>query len=185
MASQSRSIRIMAVSGSLRQVSSNTSLLEAAIGLSPPNVEIVLYRGLSSLPHFNPDLEPIEPPTVTDLRQQLSRADGLIISTPEYAHGIPGVLKNALDWLVSGSEFVGMPIALFNASPRAGHAQASLTEIVTTMAGKVVPAGSITVPLLGKNLNAADIIADGTIAAEIQAAISAFVVEIDRLRSSS
>ncbi len=59
------------------------------------------YR-LGDLPHFNPDLEPIEPPSVTDLRSQIAWSDGLIISSPEYAHGIPGVIKNALDWLVSG-----------------------------------------------------------------------------------
>lgn len=123
------------ISGSLRQVSSNTALLHAAIALSPANVEIKLYGGLGDLPHFNPDLELIAPSLVTDLRAQVKWSDGLVISSPKYAHGVPGLLKNALDWLVSGEEFVGKPIALFNASPRAIHAQASLTEIVTTMTG--------------------------------------------------
>ncbi|MDF5726788.1 MAG: NAD(P)H-dependent oxidoreductase, partial [Rhizonema sp. PD38] len=84
---------------------------------------------------------------------------GLVISSPEYAHGIPGVLKNALDWLVSGEEFIGKPIALFNASPRAIYATASLTEIVTTMAGRIVPEACLTISLLGKNLDAAGIFA--------------------------
>jgi NAD(P)H-dependent FMN reductase len=176
-------IRILAISGSLRQVSSNTALLEAAIALSPQNVEIKLYRGLADLPHFNPDLESTEPPAVTDFRQQLSGSDGLLISSPEYAHGVPGVLKNALDWLVSGEEFVGKPIALFNASPRAIHAQASLTEIVTTMAGRIVPEASITVPLLGRNLDAAGIIADTEISSQVQAAIGAFAIAIEQFRS--
>jgi chromate reductase, NAD(P)H dehydrogenase (quinone) len=129
--SSSQPIRILAISGSLRQVSSNTNLLDTAISLSPANVEIKLYRGLGDLPHFNPDLEPYIPPAVTDLKQQMVWCDGLLISSPEYAHGVPGVLKNALDWLVSGFEFIDKPIALFNASPRATHAQAALTEIVT------------------------------------------------------
>jgi chromate reductase, NAD(P)H dehydrogenase (quinone) len=174
-----QTIHILAISGSLREVSSNTALLQAAIALSPKNVEMRLYRGLGDLPHFNPDLEPMEPPAVTDLRRQLRWSDGLIISCPEYAHGVPGVLKNALDWLVSGEEFVGKPIALFNASSRAIHAQASLTEIVTTMAGQIVPEASITVSLLGKNLDAAGIIADSEMSSEVQAAIVAFSTAIE------
>ncbi len=175
---KSRTIRILAISGSLRESSSNTALLEAAIALSPKNVEIKLYKGLGNLPHFNPDLEPSEPPSVTDLRQHLSWSDGLIISSPEYAHGVPGVLKNALDWLVSGEEFVGKPIALFNASSRATHAQASLTEIVTTMAGQIVPEASLTVSLLGKKLDAASIVADPKISDMVKAAASRFAIAI-------
>jgi NAD(P)H-dependent FMN reductase len=183
--SKSQTIRILAISGSLRKVSSNTALLQAAIALSPENVEMKLYRGLSDLPHFNPDLEPTEPPSVTDLRRQLRWSDGLLISNPEYAHGIPGVLKNALDWLVSGEEFVGKPIALFNASPRAIHAQASLTEIVTTMAGRIVPEASITVSLLGKNLDAAGIVADSEVSSEVQTAIVALATAIEQFRSKA
>lgn len=173
-------IRILAISGSLRKVSSNTALLQAAIALSSANVEIKLYGGLDVLPHFNPDLEPIEPPSVSDLRKQLAWSDGLVISSPEYAHGVPDVLKNALDWLVSGEEFVGKPIALFNTSPRAMHAQASLTEILTTMAGRIVPEASITVPLLSKNLDAAGIVADPEISSELQAAMTSFVNPIEK-----
>lgn len=106
--------------------------------LPPDDGKIRLYGGLGALPHFNPDFEPHEPPAVTDLRQQLQGGDDLMISSPEYAHSVPGVLKNALDWLVSGTEFVGKPIALFNASPRATYAQASLSEILTVMAGRIV-----------------------------------------------
>lgn len=177
--SSSKTVHILAISGSLREVSSNTALLQAAIALSPESVEIKLYCGLSDLPHFNPDLESTEPPAVKDLRQQLVWSDGLIISCPEYAHGVPGVLKNALDWLVSGEEFAGKPIALFNASPRAVHAQASLTEIVTTMAGRIVPEASITISLLGKNLDTAGIVADSEISSEVKAAIVAFVTAIE------
>ena len=177
---KSRIIRILAISGSLRKVSSNTSLLNAAIALSPENVKMKLYHGLGNLPHFNPDIA-TEPSSVKDLRLQIKWADGLIISSPEYAHGIPGVLKNALDWLVSGEEFVGKAIALFNASPRAIHAQAELTEIVTTMAGKVVPEASIAVSLLGKNLDAAGIIADPNISGEVEYKITAFANAIEQL----
>ncbi len=179
--SKSRTIRILAISGSLRKISSNTSLLKAAIALSPENVEMKLYHGPGDLPHFNPDIELEQPLSVKDLRLQIKWADGLIISTPEYAHGIPGVLKNALDWLVSGEEFVGKAIALFNASPRAIHAQAQLTEIVTTMAGRIVPEASITVSLLAKNIDADGIIADKNISSQVQTAIVAFANAIEQL----
>jgi chromate reductase, NAD(P)H dehydrogenase (quinone) len=181
---KSKPIHILAISGSLRKVSSNTALLQAAIALSPENVEIRLYCGLNNLPHFNPDLESTEPPAVKDLQQQLAWSDGLIISSPEYAHGVPGVLKNALDWLVSGEEFVGKPITLFNASPRAIHAQASLTEIMTTMAGRIVSEASLTIPLLGKNLDAAGIAAAPEISSQIKAAIDAFAIAIEQFRSN-
>ncbi len=99
-------IRLLAISGSLRAVSSNTSLLKAAQLLAPETMRIELYDGLASLPHFNPDLdiEPLPPP-VAELRAKIGVADGLLISSPEYARGVPGSLKNALDWLVSGAEF--------------------------------------------------------------------------------
>ncbi len=177
---QSPTIQILAISGSLRQGSSNTALLQAAIELSPANVEIKLYDKLGDLPHFNPDLEPTEPPSVTDLRQQLAWSDGVVISSPEYAHGVPGVLKNALDWLVSSAEFIDKPIALFNASSRAIYAQAALTEIVTTMAGRIVPEASLTVSLLSRHLDAAGIIADPEIAGELQAAIILFANAIEQ-----
>lgn len=173
-----KTINILAISGSLRQNSSNTTLLQAAIELAPATTEIKLYGGLNDLPHFNPDLENNDIPAVTDLQTQIKWADGLLISTPEYAHGIPGVLKNALDWLVSSEEFMGKPIAILNASPRATHAQASLIEIVTTMAGRVIPEASIAVPLMGKKLDADGIIADPELSQELQKAIEAFCAAI-------
>jgi chromate reductase, NAD(P)H dehydrogenase (quinone) len=176
---QSPTIRILAISGSLRQASSNTTLLQAAISLSPAGVEMKLYDGLGNLPHFNPDLEPTAPPAVTDLKQQLAWCDGLVICSPEYAHGVPGVLKNALDWLVSGFEFIDKPIALFNASPRATHAQAALIEIVTVMSGHIIPAACIAVPLPGRNLDAAGIVADPALSSQIAVAIDALAKSID------
>ncbi len=80
MQTPARTIRILAISGSLRKVSSNTALLSAAIALAPENVEIKLYGGLGALPPFNPDLEPMEPPSVTDLKRHLQWSDSLLIS---------------------------------------------------------------------------------------------------------
>jgi chromate reductase, NAD(P)H dehydrogenase (quinone) len=138
----------------------------------------VCQNGLANLPHFNPDLETTAIPAVMDLKAQVKWADGLLICSPEYAHGVPGVLKNALDWLVSDEDFAGKPIALLNASPRATHAQASLVEILTTMAGYIVPEASIGIPLLGKNLDAAGILADPELASILRKAIEDFVQAI-------
>jgi chromate reductase, NAD(P)H dehydrogenase (quinone) len=175
-------MRILAISGSLRAASSNTSLLGAATRLAPEGVDIALYGGLASLPHFNPDLEECEPPAVTELRLSVRESAGLLISSPEYAHGVPGVLKNALDWLVGGEELIGKPVALLNASPRATHAQASLQETIATMSGRFIAEASIAVPLLGKNLDAAGIVAHPEMASALRAALAAFVRAIGAQR---
>lgn len=120
---KNRTIQLLAVSGSLRAASSNTALLTAAEPLAPAGVAVSLYTGIGDLPHFNPDVEDELPSPVKDWRARVGAADGLLIACPEYARGVPGAFKNALDWLVGGPEFVGKPVALFNASPRASHAQ--------------------------------------------------------------
>ena len=108
-------MKILTISGSLRARSSNTELLRAAQLVADPSWVFDHYDGLASLPHFNPDLDfegatPPEP--VRDLRARIAAADALLISSPEYAHGVPGSLKNALDWMVSDAAMIGKPIAL-------------------------------------------------------------------------
>jgi len=180
-----RIVRILAISGSLRQASSNTALLRAAAALAPAGVEIAVYGGLGDLPHFNADLEETLPPPVRDLRAQLQAAEGVLISSPEYAHGVPGVLKNALDWLVGGEEFIGKPVALLNASPRATYAYAALSETLTVMSGRIVTEASITVPLLGKNLDVQDIVAHREIAETLRGALVAFVRALETYRTQA
>jgi chromate reductase, NAD(P)H dehydrogenase (quinone) len=134
-------IRIIAISGSLRSGSSNTVLLRAAGAIAPAGMSVELYDGIDRLPFFNPDLDGDEvPPAVESFRAEMRGAQGLLISSPEYAHGVPGVLKNALDWLVGSTqgEIVDKPVALINASPRSTHAQASLVETLRTMSARVV-----------------------------------------------
>src|SRR4030095_3213606 len=97
-------VRLLAISGSLRAGSSNTEVLRALTLLAPPRVTIEHYEGLAMLPAFNPDLDAegmAAPAPVQNLRAQVQTADAIVICSPEYAHGVPGSLKNALDWLVS------------------------------------------------------------------------------------
>jgi chromate reductase len=181
-------MKILAISGSLRKFSSNTTLLRAAALLVPEGVEVSLYRGLADLPHFNPDLDEdgSEPsPPVKDLREQLLSADGVLISCPEYAHGVPGVLKNALDWVVSCGELAYKRYTLLNPSPRSVHAQASLMEILKTMSWIIVPDGPVVVPLSGRKLDEAGIVADPALAGVVRPALLALVREIEAARASA
>ena len=141
-------LRLLAISGSLRARSSNTSLLRLAMEVAPSDVRIVMYEGLASLPHFNPDDDIDTPPApVLDLRARVGDADGLLLCSPEYAHGVPGSLKNALDWLVASVELPHKPVASLNASPWATHAQASLVETLTVMSTRIVHEACATIPV--------------------------------------
>ena len=172
-------MRILAISGSLRALSFNTAALQAAVALAPAGLEIVLFTGLGSLPHFNPDLDTDEPPEIVKaLRRDVGLSDGLLIASPEYAHGVPGAFKNALDWLVSSVEFPGKPVALINTSQRAIHAQAHLREILTTMSARLIDLASITLPLMGRNLDAAGIMADTELSVELRKALDFFATAI-------
>ena len=182
---QGRSISILAISGSLRAVSSNTALLHAAARVAPPGMAVVLYGGLGELPHFNPDLEGSDPPAVADLRLRVREADGLLISSPEYAHGVPGAMKNLLDWLVGGEEFVGKPVAIWNAAPRSTRALESLTETVTVMSARLVRPASIDVPLLGKSLDENGIVARPELADPLRDALEAFAQAIEGFRAEA
>jgi NAD(P)H-dependent FMN reductase len=167
-------LRLLAISGSLRAKSSNGSLLMAAEALAPKGMAIVLYGGLGELPLFNPDLdEDPGPPAVIDLRTQIRAADGVIVSSPEYAHGVPGAMKNALDWLVGSGELVEKPVALWNASPTSTYAHAALVEILTVMSARLLPEASIAIPLR-RGMDAAEIAADPAFADSIRAALEGF-----------
>jgi len=172
-------IRLLAISGSLRAVSTNTTLLAAAMRLAPEGVEIEFYDGLAGLPHFNPDLDVDPPPrAVAAWRAAVGAADGLLISSPEYARGVPGTLKNAFDWLVSSAVFPGKPVAFFHASERAVVAPAAWRLILETMSARLVDGATITIPLLGRQTDAAELASDAAVAEKIRSALHAFAAAI-------
>src|SRR5262249_18296618 len=143
-------MKIVAISGSLRNGSSNTAALRAAARLAPAGVNVVLFDGIAGLPFFNPDLDGAEVPApVAGFRAVIGGGDRLLISSPEYARGVAGVMKNALDWLVASLEFPGKPVALINTSPRATHALAALRLTLETMSARIVEEACVTLPLLG------------------------------------
>ena len=177
---QDARVNIVAICGSLRAVSSNKTLLHAAARLAPVGVTFTFYEGLAKLPHYNPDIEETPPEIVRAFRALVRGADGLLIASPEYMHGVPGSLKNALDWLVgSGDDFVGKNVALLNASPRATRAQESLKDTLTIMAGRVVEEASIAVELRGKTMSEDAIVADAEIAGALRGAMAALVRAVE------
>jgi chromate reductase len=114
--------KVLAIPGSLRRGSFNRLLLVEAQRLQPANLSLEIYNGLGSLPLFDQDLEapasPLPQPPL-DFAAQVVAADGVLISTPEYNHSIPGVLKNGIDWLSRtsvGEPLIGKPVAVIGAS---------------------------------------------------------------------
>ncbi len=178
-------MHLLGLSGSLRTGSSNTGLLEAAAALAPAGVTIAISRLIRELPHFSPDLEPNLPAAARAFRDEVGGADGLLISCPEYAHGVPGAFKNALDWLVGGPEFLNKPVAFLNVSGRASFALASLRETVTVMTGRISEAGSLTLPLLSGAVTRRRVEEDPDLAAAVRGALTAFVAGIAATRSVS
>ena len=171
-------IRLLLVSGSLRAVSSNGAVLDAIAALAPPHVRVARYDGLADLPAFNPDLDgegAIAPPPVARWRAAVAAADAVAICSPEYAHGVPGALKNALDWLVSGPDVPGLPVAVVNATRRAHHAHDSLMETLRTMSAEVVEVASVKLPLAPGQRTADAILADPALAAMLTAALEALL----------
>lgn len=168
-------MKIVAISGSLRSESSNAALLRAAARVAPAGVQVVAYDGVGRLPHFNPDLdaEGTEPPApVAELRALLTGSDAVVISSPEYAHGMPGALKNMLDWLVSTGELAGKPVALLNASPAGGtYAQAALVETLKTMDWRIVAEASLIEPFVKRRI--AGELTDGEALERLRVAIEA------------
>lgn len=115
--------RIIGISGSLRKASYNSGLLRAAVEVAPTGSQIVV-ASIRDIPLYDGDIEGREgpPPAVTALKDLIASADGLLVASPEYNNSVPGVLKNAIDWLSRPSEdiarvFGGRPVAVMGASP--------------------------------------------------------------------
>ena len=170
---RSESLHFVALSGSLRAGSSNTALLQAAALVAPEDMRVTVYDGLGRLPLFTPDLENDLPEEAQALRDLLCSCDGILIASPEYAHGVPGAFKNALDWVVGCAELGAKPVALLNSSGRAVHAQAALAEILTTMGLTIIEPASLTIPVSGKRLDAEGIASDAQLAALLATALKA------------
>lgn len=179
-------MKIAAISGSLRSGSSNTAALRAVAHLAPAGVEVILFEGIADLPFFNPDLDGDNVPApVGAMRELIGSVDGLLISSPEYARGVAGVLKNALDWLVGSHEFPSKPVALINTSPRATHALAALTLTLETMAARLATEACVTLSLLGGTWDEHGIAADPALAEPLRLAMERFAAFISTVQAKA
>jgi NAD(P)H-dependent FMN reductase len=173
--------RFLTISGSLRRVSTNAALLRAIAASAPDDITVELYSGMGVLPIFNPDNEGGRTPAVvTDLGAKVRAADGLIIACPEYAHGIPGGMKNLLDWLVSRDEIVHKPTMLLRASDRNDISHAALMEVLRTMSVAVMPETGFAMHLLSKKADEiAVMLSAADMRAELASALRGFAGWID------
>lgn len=176
-------MKILTISGSLRATSTNTSLLRAVAELAPSDVTITFYEGIDDLPHFSPerDRENVSEP-VTKLRSLLRKADAVMICTPEYIHGMPGALKNMLDWLASSGEFVDKPVSVISASPSdtgGSRAHTSLSYTLSVLTAKLSEQASLIVPFVRTKLDADGRITDPKLTQELQNVVTALVKIIE------
>ena len=169
-------MKILAISGSLRKKSYNTAIINTLAVLNP---EVEVYKDLGQLPLFNQDLdkhdleEDYSPLQVRNLREKINETDVLVISTPEYAFEIPGVLKNALDWLVSSSSMVDKPVLIISASTSgigADKVNEVLRNLVKVLTGKEV-FYYLTVDRVNKKIDDSGKITDEKLLQELKKAI--------------
>ena len=175
-----RPLNLLALCGSLRKASINAALLRAAARLAAQDADIEVADWLGRLPLFDPDLEAEPPLPIQALHLAVAHADAILIATPEYAHGVSGTIKNALDWLVGFEPFIHKPVAVINASPRAHHADDALRETLRTMSAGLVGERSFAVELLGAHLGEDAMVASATVAAVVAEALAALRAEIAR-----
>ena len=159
-------MRILAISGSLREGSYNTVLARAAAEVAPAGVEVELFEGLGAVPPYDPaaDIFPA-PSAVRELRSAIERSDGVLIVTPEYNGSLPGVLKNAIDWASRPhheSALWGKTVAIAGASPGTYGALWALNDLrrILGIAGARVTEGELAVAQAHERIDAEGRLAD-------------------------
>ena len=144
-------MRVLAVCGSLKGTSGNLALLKTAAASMPPGVDVVFFDGLGDLPHFNPDLEANGVPgSVARWRRALAESHAVLIASPEYGFSLPGVLKNAIDWVIGSGELERKVIAITAATTAPGRGRRGLQALretlsavrATVVGGEPIPKGA-------------------------------------------
>ena len=164
-------LNILAICGSTRAQSTNLSLIKAIKHLFLEQLEIEIYSGLSELPHYNPDLDDTK--EVSIFKNKIKAASGVLICTPEYAMGVPGSLKNALDWTVASMEFSQKPVLLITASSSGEKAHASLLETLKVIEA-IIPEECQLLISYAKTKIKNDEITDDITHSKVVAAVNAF-----------
>jgi len=164
---------VIAFSGSTRKNSTNDILVKIIERLSEEKFTVNIFEGLSDLPHFNPDDNDNAPKPVVELRELLANADGILICTPEYAHGLPGALKNIIDWTVYSGEFYQKPVALITASTDGQYGHKAFLEILHAVGAKNTDQLQLLISFVKTKINDNEIIDEPTLT-DIKKLIEAF-----------
>lgn len=170
--------KIFAISGSTRAKSTNLNLLRAIADLYKDEIEVHIFEGLALLPQFNPDEEADD--AVKKFRQQVKEADGVLICTPEYAHGVPGALKNAIDWAVSSNEFSHKPTALITASTDGSFAHTALIEVLKTIEAKNIEQLQLLIQFSKTKVSSENIITDEKTLVAVKKLIDDLIATIEK-----
>lgn len=168
--------KVLAISGSTRVDSVNLSLIKAIAKLSAKSLDITIFAGIGNLPQFNPDqdCDPVNK-EVSDFREQLKHSDGVIICTPEYAHGVPGSLKNAIDWTISSSSFPNKPTMLITASTGGFHGHKALLETLSAIQASNVEKLQMVIPFVKTKIDKENRITDISTSEAVNRLIGDFI----------
>lgn len=167
--------KIFAICGSTRTNSVNLSFIKAIRNILVGKFEVEIYENLVQIPHFNPDIDNDHPPLqVVDFRDRIRASEGVLICTPEYAMGVPGTLKNAIDWTVSSMEFSKKPVALITASSMGQKGHASLLETLLIIESMVPPETQLIIPTPKTKINSEAVITDEYTLKAVKELIQAF-----------
>ncbi|MDB5150347.1 MAG: azr 2 [Mucilaginibacter sp.] len=170
---------ILAISGSLRSGSSNHNILRFLSRLAPADISYFIYDRLADIPPFDPELDHEHPPeAVAELRSFMKNASGIVICTPEYAFGVPGQLKNMLDWMVSSSSLVDKPVALITASSVGSHAHAALLLTLGAFSAKVIDGATLLIPFIRSKIDTDGNITDEETEKALREVMKVFLKEL-------
>jgi len=174
-------IKILAIPGSLRTNSSSNKILSAVISMAPAEVSIEQFDGVGNLPHFN-DSDDVDP-RVEAFRTKINAADAVLICTPEYAFGVPGSLKNALDWTVASGEFIDKPVGFITASSQGEKGHAALLLILTAISSTVVSDATLLISFVRSKLDPEGKIKDPQVSNGLNRVLRALVQSVETKNS--
>ena len=173
--------KILAICGSTRKLSSNLSLIKVMEQLSVDTFEFTIFAGLKEIPQFDPDDDHSPaPPAVDHFRELIKLSDAVIICTPEYAMGVPGSLKNVIDWTVSSAEFMHKPTALITASSQGQKGHAALLETLKIIECEIPEPIQLLIPFIKTKINAEGKITHHQTNEELNALLKALAVLLSK-----
>ena len=166
-------MKILGISGSIRKESGNSRILNIASGFLSADTQFAIFDGLEDIPHFDPAVTE-EPASFSKLKDALATADGVIICTPEYAFGIPDILKNALEWTVGVSSFNAKPTALITASTSGTKGHQALLWVLEAVGAEMNDDTTLLIQFIRAKMDEQGNIKDATTLDAIRKVVEAF-----------